>query len=67
MDVTEAGCLGAAMLACAAETGRPLAELARAWVRPRRSFPPDPARAAHYCERFRVYRQVRPALAGLAV
>ena len=67
MDVTEAGCLGAAMLACAAETGRPLAELARTWVRTRRSFLPDPARAAHYRARFETYRRLRPALAGLAV
>ena len=67
LDVAEAGCLGTAVLACAACTRRPPAVLVRDWVRPRRAFAPDPARAAWYRKRFDLYRRLRPALSDLAI
>jgi len=62
MAVTEAACMGAAMLAAAAHTGRPAAELTRQWVRPTGAVEPDPARAKRYDERFATYRRLYPAL-----
>jgi xylulokinase len=67
MDVTEAGCLGAAMLACAADTGCPVDQLASTWVRRTSVCEPDPHRARWYRERFSAYRRLRPALRRLHV
>jgi len=64
-DVTEAGCFGAAMLACAADTRRPLRELADEWVNVVSTVHPDPARAEAYSRRFDLYRRVYPAVKSL--
>ena len=48
LAVTEAGCLGVAMLACAAVTGASPRELVDTWVETRDAVEPDPARAARY-------------------
>ncbi len=61
-DVTEAGCLGAAMLACAAHTGADTAALAKSWVRPRKEFAPRQDAAAFYTARYAAYRNLYPAL-----
>ena len=61
-DVTEAGCLGAAMLACAAHTGADAAALAKSWVRPRKEFAPRKDAAAFYTARYAAYRNLYPAL-----
>jgi xylulokinase len=60
LAVTEAGCLGVAMLACAADSGTRLDELVAAWVKPQQIVQPDAARAAAYRERFAVYQRVYP-------
>ena len=65
LAVTEAGCLGVAMLACAAETGAKPLELADAWVRTESVVEPDRRRASQYDERFQAYRQVYPAVREL--
>lgn len=65
LEVSEAGCLGAALLACAAHTGEPVATLAARWVRPTAVTTPDPARAAFYTERFAAYRMLQPTLRAL--
>ncbi len=65
LAVTEAGCLGVAMLACAADTGAKPQELIDAWVRPVSVVEPDRARAARYDERFDAYRHVYPAVRDL--
>ncbi len=64
--VTEAGTLGAAILA-GAGAGRfaSVAEGARTMVRLDREFPPDPARAALYAERFARYRRLARAFESL--
>jgi xylulokinase len=66
LNVTEAGCLGVALLACAADTGAALGDLAARWVQPAGVFVPDPARAAHYATQFARYRGLHPCLAPLA-
>lgn len=65
--VTEAGCLGVAMLACAADTGRTPAALVGEWVRMGETLQPDPENAATYAARFEKYVQLYPALRGLDV
>ncbi|MCL5103163.1 MAG: FGGY family carbohydrate kinase [Armatimonadetes bacterium] len=63
--VTEAGCLGAAMLACAAHTGEDVRTIARKWVRITDVIEPDTERASHYNDRFRDYLKLYPTLKGL--
>jgi len=62
LNVTEAGCLGAAMLAYAAYAGRPVSEVAEAWVKPVATCSPDPEAASNYCERFELYRELYPLI-----
>jgi len=63
--VTEAGCLGAAMLAAAADTGERLETLVAQWVHTGAVFEPNSAHAAWYRERFELYKRLYPALRGL--
>jgi xylulokinase len=60
LNITEAGCLGAAMLACAATTRQVLLDLARRWVKPQATV--MPRHADHYEELFARYRKLYPAL-----
>ena len=53
--VTEAGCLGMAMLGYAACEGVPVAELVPKWIRTLEPVLPDPALAEHYTRRFEEY------------
>jgi xylulokinase len=65
LAVTEAGCLGVALLACAAHSGASPQALAGSWVKTIRAVEPDPRRAAEYRQRFAAYREVYPALRRL--
>ncbi|MCK4275482.1 MAG: hypothetical protein KAX78_03145 [Phycisphaerae bacterium] len=67
LNVTEAGCLGAALLARAADADQPIAELAGKWVKPVRTVHPRQRLAGWYTERFELYRQLYPTLRGLSV
>ena len=60
LAVTEAGCLGVALLACAADTGAKPHELVQTWVKPTSIIEPDPHRASIYDERFEAYRELYP-------
>ena len=62
LNVTEAGCLGVALLACAAVTGHPVPTLAQQWIQPHITLAPRPAAARWYDEQFAQYRQLYPAL-----
>jgi xylulokinase len=66
VEVTEAGCLGVAMHACAALTGEPVADIARRWVRPVHAVQPRPEQAEVYAGRFEryrgLYRTLKPVL-----
>lgn len=70
LEVTEAGCLGAAMLACAADRSETdgktiLQELATTWVKPTSSVEPHAGRASRYAEKFEQYRMLYPALSEI--
>ncbi len=56
-ETEEAGCLGAAMLACAAHSGRAVEELAAEWVRLKKSFRPGEENATVYNRKFKRYKQ----------
>jgi xylulokinase len=62
LAVTEAGSLGAALLACAAHTGLDPSSLATTWVKTEAVIEPDPRMAARYDERFSAYRELYPAV-----
>lgn len=62
LAVTEAGCLGVALLACAAHTGTAPQELVGSWVKPTSVVEPDPRRAKQYEEKFAAYRELYPAI-----
>jgi xylulokinase len=64
LAVTEAACLGAAMLACAGHTGAQVRELAGDWVKTTRVVEPDSRRAALYATRFAAHRQLYPMVRG---
>jgi xylulokinase len=62
LAVTEAGCLGVALLACAAHTGAKPQELVPSWVKPTSVVEPDARRAKQYEEKFAAYRELYPAV-----
>lgn len=57
LEVAEAGCLGVAMLACAAVSGRNRNKLAAEWVRSSRVFEPCAKKAGVYGEKLERYRE----------
>lgn len=65
-QTAEAGCMGVAMLAMAADTGEDVTEIARRWVRITETVEPDPSNASYYSERFASYLNLYPALKRLA-
>lgn len=64
--VTEAGCLGAALLACAADTQEDVRLLASKWVCVTGEVKPDPKNAEHYESRFARYVKLYSAIKGLS-
>lgn len=60
--VTEAGCLGAAMLACAAQTREALPSLVHRWVKVTSLIEPIPEHAEYYQERYKSYKRLYPVL-----
>ena len=65
LHVTEAGCLGVAMLARSAVTGEDLRALAQRWVGVKSVITPDPARVDWYTRQFEAYRPLYPALKAI--
>lgn len=66
LDVTEAGCPGAALLAASAHGGTPVQDLARARVRPVETLEPDAAAAELYAGRLERYRRQDAAIREFA-
>lgn len=58
LNITEAGCAGVAMLACAAHTGESVRGLAKRWIRPQSTFNPATENIRWYNERFEVYKRL---------
>jgi len=64
-EVTEAGCMGVAMLAKSADTGEGVSQIARDWVGISDVIEPDPGHAKVYAERFQKYLRVYSAIKSL--
>jgi xylulokinase len=67
VGVTEAACMGAAMLACSAVSGNPIESLAIQWVKTDRTIHPDQENAAFYADRFELYKKLFPTLKTLDI
>jgi len=65
LDVTEAGCMGAAMLAKAAFTRQDVRQIAREWVIPVSKV--EPKQNDHYTGKFEIYKELYPALKHLKI
>ncbi|MDH7603010.1 MAG: FGGY-family carbohydrate kinase [Armatimonadota bacterium] len=65
--VTEAGCLGAAMLACAADTGEDIRAIASKWVRVTGEISPEPSNTEFYSSRFAKYLEAYEAISSLSI
>lgn len=66
LQVREAACLGAAILAgTAAGVYRSVDEGVNQAVRPQETFAPEPRMSARYAEKYAVYQQLYPALAPI--
>jgi xylulokinase len=63
LDVTEAGCMGVAMLAKAAFTRENVGEIAKKWVKPVAKV--EPKLQNHYNLKFEQYKKLYPALKKL--
>ena len=67
VKITEAGCLGAAVLAFAADAGKTPQECAQSWVKTGETIQPDPENAAIYAEKFETYKKLYPLLKPLKI
>jgi xylulokinase len=63
VDVTEAGCMGAAMLAKAACSKQLVRDIALEWVQPTSRI--EPRQQEHYVAKFQSFKRLYPALKGL--
>ena len=63
LDVTEAGCMGVAMLAKAYATGEKVGKIAAEWVKPVSKV--EPKLKEHYDNKFNTYKKLYPALKSL--
>jgi len=64
LNVTEAGCLGVAMLACAAKTGKSIEDLADRWIIPQSTVHPRIEYKELYDKRFESYRKLYSIIKG---
>jgi len=63
LDVSEAGCMGVAMLAMSATTGQPVGEISKKWVKPvTKVFPQN---KDHYAQQFEKYKKLYPLIKTL--
>jgi xylulokinase len=58
LNITEAGCLGVAMLACAAKTGESIVDLAARWIIPQSIVYPQIEYKELYDKRFKSYKKL---------
>ena len=66
LNVTEAGCMGVAMLARSAQTSQPLSELAEEWVKTSDVAEPRAQWAHCYEDRFEEYEKLYQAMRTLS-
>jgi xylulokinase len=65
LDVTEAGCMGVAILAKAAHSGESISRIAKAWVKPISQVKPQ--KQEFYDNKFRLYRNLYPLIRNFQV
>ncbi len=58
LNVTEAGCLGVAMLACSTHTGESIQKLAAKWICPVSTISPQPDNKKWYNDQFDQYKKL---------
>jgi sugar (pentulose or hexulose) kinase len=63
LDVTEAGCIGVAMLAKALHSRKHVSEIAKQWVKPVMKI--EPKLHDHYNSRFEQYRNLYHSLKNI--
>lgn len=67
LNITEAGCLGAAMLACAACSGKNIYELADKWVQVESHLVPDQKNHHIYRAKFAKYKDLYKAVRNMSI
>ena len=67
LNVKEAGCCGAAMLACAADKKAPISELAKKWIKPLSTVYPQPENKDWYDGRFEIYRKLYKTVKEISI
>ena len=67
LDVTEAGCLGAAALSKSADSGEPITQLASSWTNVIDTVEPRADIADRYTQRFEQYKKLYPTLRPLQI
>ena len=65
IEIDEAGCFGAAMIACSAETGTPLTELTAGKNKEKTLITPIPEQVKIYDAKFEKYKNIYPTLKTL--
>ncbi|MCC5943067.1 MAG: hypothetical protein JJU37_16095 [Balneolaceae bacterium] len=62
LNITETGCYGVAMLACSAQTGRSVSEIAKSWVKPVTLVKPEEQFSSWYAQKFEEYKTLYKSL-----
>ncbi|CAN5335325.1 xylulokinase [soil metagenome] len=66
LNIKETGCYGAAMLACSAKFGIPVADIAKNWVKPAAFAEPNQQLSNWYANKFEKYKELYKALKNLS-
>jgi xylulokinase len=67
LKLTEAGCMGAAMLACASSSGISIYDLAEKWVKVESVIEPDKDFQIHYNKKFKSYKKLYHSVRELSI
>lgn len=65
VQVTEAACLAAAMLAYSAHTDEPVESIVNRWVKTDSVIEPDRAKAEYYTDQFEKYKMIHPTIKAI--
>ncbi len=67
LNITEAGCCGAAMLACSADMGKAINKLAPEWIKPLRTIYPQVEYKKLYHQKFQRYNKAYQSIKDLII
>ena len=67
LNITEAACLGVAMRACAADTGKALNDLVSKWIRTSDTIYPQSNFSDAYDQKFKVYKKIYPSIRDITL